>query len=62
MESKNRGTRFIPFLLAICIIAGIFIIFEDEYHVGEIVNIGDFRGTVMDCIIAAYKKNQELGK
>ena len=25
MESKNRGTRFIPFLLAICIIAGIFI-------------------------------------
>ena len=29
------------------IIAGIFIIFEDEYHVGEIVTINDFRGTVM---------------
>ena len=25
MESKNKGTRFIPFLIAICIIAGIFI-------------------------------------
>lgn len=37
------------------IIAGIFIIFEDEYHVGEIVNINDFRGTVMEIGIRSTK-------
>ena len=37
------------------IIAGIFIIFEDEYHVGEIVTIGDFRGTVMEIGIRSTK-------
>jgi small conductance mechanosensitive channel len=37
------------------IIAGIFIIFEDEYHVGEIVTIGDFRGEVMEIGIRSTK-------
>lgn len=37
------------------IIAGIFIIFEDEYHVGEIVTISDFRGTVMEIGIRSTK-------
>ena len=37
------------------IIAGIFIIFEDEYHVGEIVTINDFRGTVMEIGIRSTK-------
>ena len=37
------------------IIAGIFIIFEDEYHVGEIITINDFRGTVMEIGIRSTK-------
>ena len=37
------------------IIAGIFIIFENEYSVGEIVSIEDFRGTVSEIGIRATK-------
>lgn len=37
------------------IIAGVFIIFEDEYSVGEIVSIDDFRGTVVEIGIRATK-------
>ena len=37
------------------IIAGIFIIFEDEYSVGEIISIDDFRGTVSEIGIRATK-------
>ena len=37
------------------IIAGIFIIFEDEYSAGEIVSIDDFRGTVTEIGIRATK-------
>lgn len=37
------------------IIAGVFIIFENEYEVGEIVSIDDFRGTVSDIGIRATK-------
>lgn len=37
------------------IIAGVFIIFEDEYHIGEIVTINDFRGTVMEIGIRSTK-------
>lgn len=37
------------------IIAGIFIIFEDEYSVGEIVTIGDFRGAVIEIGIRSTK-------
>ena len=37
------------------IIAGIFIIFEDEYHVGEIVTINEFRGTVIEIGIRSTK-------
>lgn len=37
------------------IIAGIFIIFEEEYSVGEIVSIDDFRGTVSEIGIRATK-------
>ncbi|MBE5730418.1 MAG: mechanosensitive ion channel family protein [Clostridiales bacterium] len=37
------------------IIAGIFIIFEDEYHVGEIITINDFRGTVVEIGIRSTK-------
>lgn len=37
------------------IIAGIFIIFEDEYHAGEIVTINDFRGTVMELGIRSTR-------
>lgn len=37
------------------IIAGIFIIFENEYSVGEIVSIDDFRGTVSEIGIRATK-------
>lgn len=37
------------------IIAGIFIIFENEYNVGEIVSIDDFRGTVSEIGIRATK-------
>ena len=37
------------------IIAGIFIIFENEYSVGEIVSIDGFRGTVSEIGIRATK-------
>lgn len=37
------------------IIAGIFIIFEGEYEVGEIISIDDFRGTVSEIGIRATK-------
>lgn len=37
------------------IIAGIFIIFENEYNVGEIVTINDFRGTVIEIGIRSTK-------
>jgi small conductance mechanosensitive channel len=37
------------------VLAGIFIIFEDEYHVGEIVTINDFRGTVLEIGIRSTK-------
>lgn len=37
------------------IIAGIFIIFENEYTVGEIVSIDDFRGTVSEIGIRSTK-------
>ena len=43
------------------IIAGIFIIFEDEYHVGEIVTINDFRGTVMEIGIRSTKLIDSAG-
>ena len=37
------------------IVAGMFIIFENEYNVGEIVTIGDFRGTVTEIGIRSTK-------
>lgn len=37
------------------VVAGMFIIFEDEYNVGEIVTIDDFRGTVVEIGIRATK-------
>lgn len=37
------------------IIAGVFIIFENEYSVGEIVSIDDFRGTVSEIGIRTTK-------
>lgn len=37
------------------IVAGVFIIFENEYNVGEIVTIDDFRGTVVEIGIRATK-------
>lgn len=37
------------------IIAGVFIIFENEYEVGEIVSIDDFRGTINEIGIRATK-------
>lgn len=37
------------------IIAGVFIIFENEYNVGEIVSIDGFRGTVTEIGIRATK-------
>ena len=37
------------------IIAGIFIIFENEYNVGEIISIDDFRGTVIEIGIRSTK-------
>ena len=37
------------------VVAGMFIIFENEYNVGEIVSIGDFRGTVIEMGIRATK-------
>ena len=37
------------------VIAGMFIIFENEYNVGEIVAIDDFRGTVIEIGIRSTK-------
>ena len=37
------------------IIAGVFIIFENEYEVGELVSVADFRGTVSEIGIRATK-------
>lgn len=37
------------------IIAGIFIVFEGEFRVGDIVTINDFRGTVMDIGLRTTK-------
>ena len=37
------------------VVAGMFIIFENEYNVGEIITIGDFRGTVTEIGIRATK-------
>ena len=37
------------------IIAGIFIVFEGEFRVGDIVTIGTFRGTVMDIGLRTTK-------
>lgn len=37
------------------IIAGMFIIFENEYSVGEIISIDDFRGTVIEIGIRSTK-------
>lgn len=37
------------------IIAGMFIIFENEYNVGEIISIDDFRGTVLEIGIRSTK-------
>ena len=37
------------------VVAGMFIVFEDEYDVGEIISIGDFRGTVTEIGIRATK-------
>lgn len=43
------------------IIAGVFIIFENEYEVGEIVSIDDFRGTVTEIGIRATKITDAAG-
>ncbi|MCR5349695.1 MAG: mechanosensitive ion channel family protein [Acholeplasmatales bacterium] len=37
------------------VVAGMFIIFENEYNVGEIITIGDFRGTVTEIGIRSTK-------
>lgn len=37
------------------IIAGMFVIFEDEYEVGEIISVDDFRGTVIEIGIRSTK-------
>jgi small conductance mechanosensitive channel len=37
------------------IIAGIFIVFEGEFRVGDIVTIGNYRGTVMDIGLRTTK-------
>ena len=37
------------------ILAGIFIVFEGEFRIGDIVTIGDFRGTVIDIGLRTTK-------
>ena len=37
------------------VVAGMFIVFENEYNVGEIITVGDFRGTVTEIGIRATK-------
>jgi len=43
------------------IIAGIFIIFENEYMVGEIISVNDFRGTVLEIGIRSTKIQDAAG-
>lgn len=43
------------------IIAGVFIIFENEYDVGEIVSMDDFRGTVSEIGIRSTKITDAAG-
>ena len=43
------------------IIAGVFIIFENEYDVGEIVSIDGFRGTISEIGIRATKVTDAAG-
>ena len=37
------------------VVAGMFIVFEDEYDVGEIITVGDFRGTVTEIGVRTTK-------
>ncbi len=37
------------------VVAGLFIVFENEFNVGDIVTIGDFRGTVVEIGIRTTK-------
>ena len=37
------------------VVAGMFIVFENEYNVGEIISVGDFRGTVTEIGLRATK-------
>ncbi len=41
------------------IMAGIFIVFEGEFRVGDIITIGDFRGTVEEIGIRTTKVNKK---
>ena len=43
------------------ILAGIFIVFEGEFRVGDIVTVGDFRGTVIEIGIRTTKIEDILG-
>lgn len=43
------------------ILAGIFIVFEGEFRVGDIVTVGDFRGTVIEIGIRTTKIEDFLG-
>ncbi|MBQ9416813.1 MAG: mechanosensitive ion channel family protein [Clostridia bacterium] len=43
------------------VIAGMFIIFENEYNVGEIITIDDFRGTVIEIGIRCTKLQDWAG-
>jgi small conductance mechanosensitive channel len=43
------------------ILAGIFIVFEGEFRVGDIVTVGDFRGTVLEIGIRTTKIEDFLG-
>ncbi len=43
------------------ILAGIFIVFEGEFRTGDIVTVGDFRGTVLEIGIRTTKIEDFLG-
>ena len=43
------------------ILAGIFIVFEGEFRAGDIVTVGDFRGTVLEIGIRTTKIEDFLG-
>lgn len=43
------------------ILAGIFIVFEGEFRVGDIVTVGDFRGTVIEIGVRTTKIEDFLG-